>query len=298
MGQVRIRSSILPALQAVLTGSSTLLGILLVLLWRPNRVRYFPFYSDASHNDPERVLLAVGENLACFFMPLVAIAEHLHQLRCLETSTSSRPIAPKGLRWVLRFGLSTLTVVRLNFFATLFTTVFFFVTANVPSKRPFTPPHQLAASGLIFTYSIQSILKAILAATFQNYHCGGEAKHDGAEPENGKAPLFDGQVHSNTPGWLMFWERHHMKLRLGLAIVLWSSLVGTWLCFIGRKLAVMFQLENAAYLRQMLSSSMAVVVYGATTACVILMGVMAVDMRGDSIVLSSCERPSQSGSYT
>lgn len=274
--RVGFRTWLFPAAQAFLTGSATLLGVVLVLLWRPNRVRQIPFYSDSSHHDPERVLLACGENLACFFMPLVALLEYMHQSRLLAETNSVRPSPPRQLRWMLRSGATTSGVIQLNFLFTLMTTAFFFVTANVPSKRPFTPPHQLAASGLILTYSLQSVLKAVLANTFDNYRCDGASGPDEICKASG--------ILSAT---LRLWERHHMKLRMCLVYVLWLSLLGTWLTFVGRKIVSWLALSNATAKREFLSSSMAVIVYAATTACVILMVIMAIDMRADRVILYS-----------
>jgi hypothetical protein len=275
MGQVQFPSSLFPACQAVLTGSSTVLGIVLVILWRPDRPRHIPFYSDATHNDPERVLLGCGENLACFFMPIVALVEYLHQVRMLMTTAAVRPAPPRGLRWLVRPGITTSMVIHLNFFFTLATTLFFFVTANVPSKRPFTPPHQFAASALIVTYAVQSTLKAILASTFSNYR-----------PERG-GPTAPKSVPVHASAWVRQWDRHHMKLRMALVCALWWSLLGTWLTFVARKAVLVLDLSHPSEKRAALAASMAVVVYGATAACVVLMVVMAVDMRADRIVLAS-----------
>lgn len=286
--RISFRTWVFPAAQAVLTGASTLLGVVLVLLWRPDRARVVPFYSDSSHNDPERVLLACGENMACFFMPLVALLEYLHQSRLLAAAPSAPPAPPPRLRWLARAGLGTGTLVRLNFATTLATTACFFVTANVPSKRPFTPPHQLAASGLILLYAVQSVLKAVLAATFDNYRGDGAAAPDAA---GGKAAA------GGAARWLRAWDRHHMRLRMLLVYVLWLSLAGTWLTFAGRKLVALLELSDAQGKRAFLATSMAVIVYCATAACVVLMAVMAVDMRGDRVFLHSAgaeNRESQS----
>jgi hypothetical protein len=270
-GKVGFRSCVFPACQAVLTGSSTFLGIVLVLLWRPDRARKIPFYSDSSHNDPERVLLACGENLACFFMPLVALLEYLHQSRMLAATAAVSPNPPRKLRWLLRSGLSTAAVIQLNFAFTLVTTIFFFVTANIPSKWPFTLTHQFAASGLIVTYSVQSVLKAVLANTFNNYE------------DNANASTL------KTSAVKRIWERYHMRVRLSLVYVLWVSLLGTWLTFAGGKLVTWFSMSDGAAKRAMMSASMAFILYAATTACVVLMVVMAIDMRADRVILfSSC----------
>jgi hypothetical protein len=272
MGRVELRTSILPAVQAVLTGGSTLLGVVLVCMWRPDRARHVPFYSDATHNDPERVILGIGENLACFLTPLVATVEFLHQSRVCETLTPPRPLAPKALRCILGCGVKTMDIVRLNGFVTACTSVFFFVTANVPSSWPFTPPHQIAASALIFMYAVQSTLKAILAATFNNYPTPGVG---GVNPTKNSAIL-------------RAWERYHMMVRLTLSGMLWFALVSTWVCVMGRAHAHRFQsFLNVDAFQATLSTLMAVIVHIATVSCVTLMAVMAVDMRDDRIVLLS-----------
>jgi hypothetical protein len=272
----------LPAVQAVLTAGSTGLGVLLVCLWRPDRVRHIPFYSDASHNDPERILLGIGENMACFFMPLVATAEFLHQSRVCAELSCPKPQPPRLLRWMVRCGMKTTDLVRWNFIVTLATTIFFFVTANVPSKRPWTPPHQFSASALILTYALQATLKAILAGTFNNYQAWPESS---PRSRNGAARRA--------------WEQWHMLLRLLLAGTLWFALVATWLCYMGRLHAVrMSWILDAARLRRTLSTAMAIIVHFATTACVLLMVVMAVDMRADRLVLASSDAGGSAGAVT
>lgn len=242
------------------------MGVVLMILWRPNRHRYVPFYSDSSHLDPERVLLACGENMACFFMPIVAVVEYLHQTRLLFETAAVRPNPPRTLRWLARPRVTTRHIILLNFASTFVTTAAFFVTANLPSKRPFTPPHQLAASGLILFYAMQSVFKAILASTFDNYAPALQVNRSPAE---------------------MWWEKHHMTLRLTLVVLLWLSLIGTWLTFIGRKVVVFFNMSDPTAKRAFLAMSMALIVYVATASCVTLMLVMAVDMRGDYVTLSS-----------
>lgn len=264
--KVHLRTSIFPACQALLTGCSTLMGVVLMILWRPDRPRYVPFYSDASHKDPERVLLACGENVACFFMPLVALFEYLQQTRVLAETAALRPNPPPSLRWLAHPRLTTRHFILLNFAATSANTVAFFITANLPSKRPFTPYHQLAASGLIFFYAVQSVCKAILASTFNNYTSGLQGNRSQLE---------------------MWWERHHMKLRMTLVYVLWLSLVGTWMTFAGRKVVVLFDMEHPSAKRAFLAMCMAIVVYFATTACVTLMFVIAIDMRHDCLTVTS-----------
>lgn len=254
-----------------------------MILWRPNRVRAVPFYSDASHNDPERVILASGENMACFFMPLVAIAEYLHLSRIATATGFQRTIVPRSLQWFLRPSTSLRDVIICNFIVTISTTAFFFVTANVPSKRPLTPPHQFAASGLIFAYSIQSTLKAILATTFKNYNYSGlsQTSHHLTDKNGAKRASTICSVIGHT------WEQHHMLIRITLTYSLWFSLVATWICYAGRVLAKKLALSNAQDIRSFFATSMAVVVYGATMSCVVLMVIMSVDMRNESIVIRS-----------
>lgn len=263
---VHLPTSFFPACQALLTGCSTVMGVVLMVLWRPDRARYVPFYSDSSHSDPERVLLACGENVACFFMPLVALFEYLHQTRVLAETAAVRPSPPPTLRWLARPRVTTRHLILINLAASSANTVAFFITANLPSKRPFTPYHQLAASGLILFYAVQSICKAILASTFNNY---------------------GGGVQGNRSQLEMWWERHHMKLRLTVVYVLWLSLVGTWMTFAGRKVVVLFDMEHPSTKRAFLATSMAIIVYFATAACVTLMFVIAIDMRQDCLTLTS-----------
>lgn len=299
--RIEFRTWLLPALQAVLTGSSTALAVLLVVAWRPNRSRVIPFYSDASHSDPERVVLAVGENMACFFMPIVALAEYLQQSRlALE---HPRPFAPRLFPCLLPLPahwLSTRAIVHANAIATASTTVFFFITANVPSKHPFTKPHQFAASALIFVYALQATLKALLAQTFSNYKL--DVAHDNeigarrqdfpgaSEDEStgyGDSKTRESGVGKHKIGSFGWWNRHHLKVRLLIAGVLWLSLITTWICFMGRVLLRRTEAEYewARDVREGLSLTMAVIVHAATGSCVVLMAIMAVDMRHERVIL-------------
>lgn len=297
--RIVVRSSLFPAAQAILTGCSTLSGILMVLMWRPDRPRLTPFYSDATHNDPERVILALGENMACFFMPLVAVVEYMHHLR-LCAAAPSRLSLPRWLRYFPgKLMPTTDTVVKVNFAVTLLTTVFFFITANVPSRRPFTFPHQMAASGLILAYSIQSSLKAMLAETFNNYQTD-EDFFDSANT-SASVPLYASDLDSvkaraptqkRCSRLMRTWHMHHMKLRMLLAGTLWFSLVSTWFFYAARVLAKN-RLSNATEIRRNLATCMAVVVYAATISCVVLMAVMAIDMRSDRVVIFSAHSHSQ-----
>lgn len=291
-----LRSSVLPALQAVLTGGSTGLAVVLVALWRPSRSRALPFYSDATHHDPERIVLCVGENLACFLMPLVACAEYLQQMRLAGGAPRSALQTRLGgaAAWP-----STEAVVRCNFAVTAATTLFFFVTANVPSKFPYTAPHQFAASALILMYAVQATCKAVLGATFSNYEAGAgeaagagdeeagkekEAGGEAAEKGGGKASAAAGWV-GRRRGWVRaFWGRHHLKVRVMLAAVLWLSLVATWGCYMGR--VVTRGRSGWEGFRRGLSVGMAVIVHAATGSCVALMAVSAVDLRGERVVVA------------
>lgn len=270
--RIQFRASLLPLLQALLTGFSTGLAVLLVILWRPERSRVIPFYSDATHNEPERVILALGENLACFLMPLVALAEHLQQARL--ATLFPRAALPRCLLCALPAPLAASRVLaRMNLIVTLSTTLFFFITANVPSKFPYTKPHQFAASGLIFCYALQASLKAILARAFCNYDPAAVRAAEG----DGEGFDWEGR----KGGW---WERHHMKVRACIAGALWMSLFFTWVCFVGR---VTTREWGEAYdgFRDALSVGMAVIVHVATTSCLVLMAVMTVDLREEWVVV-------------
>lgn len=259
------------------------------MLWRPKRSRLIPFYSDASHNDPERIIVSWGENMACFFMPLVALVEYMQQSRLADSV--GRPIAPPMLRCLVPARVSTHNVVLLNFVFTAATTMFFFTTANVPSKFPYTTVHQFAASALIFTYAVQATLKAILAHTFGNYDANSAVFQ--ADDEEGDEDRIEKSISSSElrvwrhgNQWLQWWDRHHMKVRLMITGALWMTLIVTWVCYVGR---VTVKPWGSAYhpLRRNLSLMMAIVVHIATVSCVLLMVVMGIDMRGDRIVLGS-----------
>lgn len=287
MGRVvEFRSWVFPAAQAVLTGSSTAVGVLLVVLWRPGRKRWLPFYSDATHNDPERIVLAWGENCACFFMPLVALVEFMHQSR-LSANAPTRPAVPRPLRYFVPARATTYHIVIVNFLFTAVTTLFFFTTANVPSKHPYTSPHQLAASALIFVYAVQATLKAILAETFNNYETSLPSLELASDTNSAKMMSGNGGVtFGKSFQWRQFWARHHMKMRLGLAFALWMSLLLTWLCYVGRVTTRTWGVAFAGF-RAALAMCMAGVVHVATVSCVTLMGVMVIDMQNERVVLTS-----------
>lgn len=294
----RFRACILPILQAVLTSISTTLGVILVVQWHPKRTQYIPFYSDATHNDPERIILAIGENLACFFMPLVALAEFLHH-SCLAIS-HTRPALGTRLFRILPINRvpTTRHLVLTNFAFTSATAICFFVTANVPSKYPYTFLHQCAASSLIFMYAVQAVLKTILANTFSNYDKCVAATYPGASetlPLYNKSTAMDIQHEKNIEyinrmqkkGWRWegIWNRHHLKLRILLASNLWGALVVTWICYIGRVITNKWGSEWDTF-RRTLAIIMAVVVHLATASCITLMATMAIDMRHQFIVLA------------
>lgn len=272
-GRLELRVWILPALQALFTLLSTTTGVALVILWRPKRARLFPFYSDATHNDPERIILAFGENIACFFLPLVSLAEYLQQSRLASLHPTPaltawmRRVTP-GLRYTTR------DVAYANFLSSWFTTVFFFVTANLPSKGLWIPPHQFAASMLILMYAVQGSLRAILAETFGNY-----------ELAMGKGDVEEGQVGKGDGvrgGW---WSRHHLKIRILVAGYLWGSLVLTWVCYVGRLVTRKWGGGWQAF-RYVLVVMMTLNVYVTTMGCVGLMGMSAVDLRHEVVVLA------------
>lgn len=281
MVRLELRMSTLPLIQAVLTGLSTGLGVLLVILWRPNRKRFIPFYSDASHNDPERIILACGENLACIFMPIVAICEYLHHTRLLDNlSISTLPIL-SSIRCIKP---SPKFLIRTNVLFTSTTSIFFFLTSNVPSKYPATKIHQFAASSLILFYAIQATLKAILSVLFNNY------KREQTEED----PLDEiGKVEKKMPykhilGRLeTWWHKHHLKIRISIAVMLWIALIGTWICFSGRVIVLKWRIAGHQIIRQQLSTLMAVLVHLATMSCLILMSITAIDMRAEKLVLQT-----------
>lgn len=279
-GRLEIRVWILPALQALFTFLSTTAGVLLVILWRPNRARPFPFYSDATHHDPERIILAIGENLACFFLPLVALAEYLQQSRLATV----HPTAALG-KWARRvwpgWRCMTRDVAVANFVCSWLTTVFFFMTANLPSTGLWIPPHQFAASMLILMYAVQGSLRAVLAVTFGNYEVGiggrGDVEEGGVGTEKGVVKEGGGKG-----GW---WRRHHVKVRVVVAGYLWWSLVLTWVCYVGRLVTRKWGAGWQGF-RYVLVVMMTLNVYVTTVGCVGLMGMSAVDLRHEVVVLA------------
>lgn len=275
MAQINFRSSVLPALQCFLTTLSTCLGVTLVILWRPNRTRKLPFYSDATHNDPERILLACGENLACMCTPLVAIAEYLHHTRLLNVSNQ---ISVCHIP-ILRLRVRTRVLVMCNFVVTLFTTCFFFVTANVPSKHPATFVHQTAASALILFYALQATCKLLLAHAFKNYT---------SHMQDAEKVHMDTSCDIETTSFkcrrASWWDTHHLKLRLLIALALWTALLGTWVCYMGR---VLLKHAGREAIRRTLSQIMAGLVHVATFSCLVLMAITSIDLRGELFVFST-----------
>lgn len=281
MARLELRMSILPLAQAILTGLSTGMGVLLVILWRPNRKRFIPFYSDSSHNDPERIILACGENLACMFMPVVAICEYLHHTRLSNNLSISSLSILSSIRCIKP---SPKFLIRANVLFTSTTSIFFFLTSNVPSKYPATKVHQFAASSLILFYAIQATLKAILSVLFNNYkrEQTDEDPFDEIEKVDKKMPSK--QIRGRLETW---WHKHHLKVRISIAVILWIALIGTWICFSGRVLALKWRIPSYQIIRQRLSTLMAVLVHLATMSCLILMSITAIDMRAEKLILQT-----------
>lgn len=232
---LRLRAWPIAVLHALATGISTAGGVLLVVALRPQRARTLPFYSDASHADPERTLLALGENLACLLLPLVIAFERAQHARLLRD-------VPDGRGWG-----SCANFARANFAAALGVLACFFITANVPTIRPWIPLHQLAASGLMVGYAVQATCRARLAGPF---------RLAGAPP----------------------------AVRIGIAGALWGALAVTWMCYAGL-VATGSQWGRFRALRLALSTAMAAVVHVATLACVGLMAILARDLRYEVLVI-------------
>lgn len=131
-------------LHAIAVGTATLGGVITVLYLRAKtRRRPVPFYSDATHNDPERTLLALAENLGLALLPLVALSERAQHERLMG--------APLPI------------VAQLNSLTTFLAFIAFWGTANTPTVKPYITTHQLAASSLMVLYAIQATCKARIA---------------------------------------------------------------------------------------------------------------------------------------
>lgn len=139
---VRVPLYGIASLHAIATFCATFGGVVLVALLRPDR-RAVPFYSDASHRDPERVILALFENLACLLLPAVGLGERAQHIRLL-----GQPLP---------------LIARINSVATAATAACFYITANTPTLQPWIALHQFAASGLLVGYSIQAVCKLRIA---------------------------------------------------------------------------------------------------------------------------------------
>ncbi|PXF41685.1 hypothetical protein BWQ96_08606 [Gracilariopsis chorda] len=141
--KMRIRASTLGMLQAVTISVTTMASVLLVVGLRPNRKRFIPFYSDASHNEPERSVLSLGENAALVFGTLTQTAEY-EWLRALakRSGNENMRVFVKMYGWC---GAVAMTC--------------WFVTANVPTVRPVIEVHQLGASLLMVALAGQGSLK-------------------------------------------------------------------------------------------------------------------------------------------
>ena len=133
-------------LHAIAVGTATLGGVLLVLYLHPKiQRRPLPFYSDATHHEPERTLLALAENLGLALLPLVGLSERAQHERLL--------------------GSPLPRVAQVNSMATLLAFVCFWGTANTPTVAPYISAHQLAASSLMACYAVQASCKARIART-------------------------------------------------------------------------------------------------------------------------------------
>ena len=273
--QIPLKASVVPLLQATLTCFATLTGVLLALQ-APNRSRFFPFYSDASHKDPSRVILCLLENLACFFTPLTATLEYLHHgslarklyhpaltrlkhQQVLENHFQKQASAPTH-------PLTLSSVIRLYYMCGLTIVAARFITANVPSwPLLFSPVHQVAASSLLFLFATLSTLKVHLADIFDNY------KTTSRDP--------------SCTSWLSTcWSRIHRPVRRAIAGALWILLLATFSAHFGRKL---LPSRNPQYTRtrELLLRIIALVIYAATLLCIVFMIIVAIDMRNAKVII-------------
>lgn len=90
-----------------------------------------------------------------------------------------------------------------------------------------------------------------------------------------------------TNGCETWWDRHNLKVRTCIATILWVALLGTWICFVSRTSLRGSDKEFARLARERLAMIMAGLVHAATAGCLILMGVMAIDMRNDKLLMMS-----------
>lgn len=209
---VRVPLYWIAALHAGATAAATAGGVLLVAVLRSGR-RNVPFYSDASQRDPERVFLAVFENLACALLPIVAAGERAQHIRLLGTPL---PFAA-----------------RVNTVAVAFTALCFFITANVPTLLPWTPLHQLAASGLLVGYSVQAVCKMQIA----------NATRSKAAPR---------------------------AIRVAIAVALWGATAAVFMCFAARTAAPAEMRSFRVYALPAMASSVYVATVASVALMVVL----------------------------
>lgn len=125
------------------------------------------------------------------------------------------------------------------------TFICFWVTANTPTVQPWTPLHQAFASSLMVAYAIQATCKARIA----------------------RITL-----------------RTRLRFRYGLAVVLWGTILATFLSFATLQIC-------GPRVRPMAQCAMAAAVHLATAACVALMAVLASDLSNESVEFNAHSSP-------
>lgn len=238
-GRIHLRAFPLAFCYALFTLISTTCGVLLVLHFRPSRKRMFPFYSDATQHDPERTILGLLQNVACFLGPPTCMFEHL-----FHTSYASIHPLPYLPKLSVLHTLSTHHVSLIHLYTSLFTTLAFFLTANLPTIRPFIPAHQLAASLLLVLFFLQALCKLILAVTLSR---------------------------QETMGWI---GKYHVKIRIFILMHLFVSLLVIHVSFVLRH-----TLPSKHWLHSVLVAIMAITLYSTTIVCCVHILLIAIQLR-------------------
>lgn len=179
-------------LQAVTISVTTVGSIALVMVLRPGRKRRLPFYSDATHGEPERSVLSVGENVGWVLGAATQMTEHLW-LRAVGRKRAAGATVRRAVRVYGWCGAAAMGA--------------WVVTANVPTVAPVIWVHQLAASVLMVALAAQGSVKWWLA---------------------GRGRLGAALGGGGGGGW---WERCARTVRAAVAAALWVAVVGCWVCY-------------------------------------------------------------------
>ncbi|CAN8063806.1 unnamed protein product [Agarophyton chilense] len=249
------RASLWPLLQASTISVTISASVHHLVSAHPSRRHLVPFYSDATQRDPERVFLALGENVSLVFALLSLLCEHAVHTRCAQACEANA---------------STRALVRAHVGVGACALLMWLLTANLPTVRPFISAHQMTASLLMTSLAVQATLKARLARMLHNFEYNEQHNHDDDDDDDDDD--YDNKNHKSR--WQRAWHRYHTHARDAIAGVLWMGVFGTFLLFGVRHST----LVNVSVRRRALLV-MTAVVHATTVAAVALMLTAALDLR-------------------